>query len=102
MLSQQAIANSITINENVKVISQLVSAGVFYISDSSADNLLLNQINGSNLERKEKAVLELIYLIRCNLSHGEKSLKETQKRILIPCIDILTEINQMMFENMKA
>jgi hypothetical protein len=102
LLSEQAIVNNITINKNLGTILQLVDDNVFYIVNTDADNRLLNKINGYDLQEKVEALLELVYKIRCNLFHGEKSLDNKQKDILIPCINIFAEINQMMFEKMKV
>jgi hypothetical protein len=54
-----------------------------------------------DFEEKVEGILETIYQVRCNLFHGEKSFAPHQKMILLPCIVILEEINDVIFEYIK-
>lgn len=92
--------NKVIEEESQKIID-LIQRGVFYLKDRRIDNTLIKKVKSSNYEEKTKGVLEIIYFVRCNLFHGQKSFTEDQKKFLLPCIAILEEINRIVFESIK-
>jgi hypothetical protein len=91
--------------DSVEKICSLVEGDYFCIHydrnrNRDRDRELMNKIRSTNLEQKCKGILEMLYFIRCNLFHGQKSFTENQKSILIPCIKILEVLNKLIFRSM--
>ncbi len=93
--------NKIIKEESPKII-ELIRDGTFYLKGEKIDAELVKKVSSSNPEEKTKGILEIIYFVRCNLFHGQKSFTEDQKRLLLPCIVILEEINNILFNSIKA
>ncbi len=93
--------NTIIKKESSKII-ELIQDGEFYLKDERIDAELVKKVSSSNHEEKTKGILEIIYFVRCNLFHGQKSFTEDQKRLLLPCIVILEEINKIVFNSIDA
>jgi hypothetical protein len=83
-----------------EIISQL--AENFYVIDSESDRKLIESIQSGEKNRFGKAVLELLYGIRCNMFHGKKGFEQDQTEILIPAIKVLRKINEILFIKLDA
>lgn len=53
------------------------------------DLVLVKNLKSSKSTTKMRAILDLIYLIRCNLFHGHKGYELTQRQLLAPICEIL-------------
>lgn len=56
------------------------------------DKQLIINLKSADTEIKTKAVLSLIYNVRCNIIHGYKDFQEHQRLLVEPLINILTSI----------
>ncbi|MFT3894055.1 MAG: hypothetical protein QM730_20690 [Anaerolineales bacterium] len=51
------------------------------------------------IEKKDfKAVLEFLYIVRCNLFHGEKEISQAQSPLFQSLNSVLSIINQNIFD----
>jgi hypothetical protein len=92
--------NNLQVVNAVNTIYSLLSDGIFYIRDDAVDRKLLGKVRSTNMEHRCEGILEMLYFIRCNLFHGQKDFTENQKRILIPCIEILQVLNEIIFTSL--
>ena len=82
---------------------KVVIPNKFYIKDLAWDRKRMDKINSGKFNiTVTKALLELIYGVRCNMFHGNKEFKPIQIEILNPCIKILEKINEILFEQLKT
>jgi len=77
-----------------------VISSKFYIKDTEWDRKRMDAINSNQDNRVAKAILELIYGVRCNMFHGSKEFIQMQKEILNPCIIILEKVNKLLFDKL--
>lgn len=66
------------------------------------DARLLRQLQGTNAEEKCLAILEILYYVRCNIVHGNKTLEPYQIMILEPVINILNIMNRLLFNKLET
>lgn len=88
----------------IKAIADLNSVipSKFYIKDTEWDRKRMDAINSNQYNRVAKAILELIYGVRCNMFHGAKEFTQMQKEILNPCIVILEKVNKLLFDKLTS
>lgn len=100
------ILSAFTKNGNDKDISDLVQMmehTVFNITlnnrqpEPEKDALLLEGLKSSNADDKAIAIVRVIYQVRCNHAHGDKSFDQIQILLLEPLSNLLTTINKMLF-----
>lgn len=99
-LGAAAIAEDAEIITNALAIKELVESGTFYIRESVWDTTTVEKLRSNDPEQWSKGILEIVYKIRCNTFHGQKSFQESQRNILIPCIKILQRLNDMIIEKL--
>ena len=87
-----------TVTVSLQAIIELIGDRVFYLKDEAKDSEIVSKMQSSDFEEKIEGILEMIYQVRCNLFHGDKSFVSNQKMILLPCIVILEKINEAVFE----
>lgn len=97
-LGASTIAADEDIRSNASVIRRLIESRTFYIRDHIWDAARIEKLRTGDPEQWSIGVLEIVYKIRCNLFHGQKSFQENQREILIPCIKILERINDLIIE----
>lgn len=95
-------------NEDIKSISDLINNKVFHINlkdgvgqeefDKQLSENLMNEIDNSI---KVKAVLSVIYNVRCNLVHGFKNIEEHQRLLLEPVQNLLRTIVDTLIYRLK-
>lgn len=61
------------------------------------DLKLLKHLRSTHTDLKAKAVLELIYAIRCNMFHAHKGFYPAQEELLKPMIKLLEKLNTILF-----
>jgi hypothetical protein len=84
----------------ITAICSLVTENIFFIRNDNIDKKLLKNVQSANVQDKCKGILEMLYFIRCNLFHGQKEFTDSQKAILIPCIEILQILNAIIFDSL--
>jgi len=84
-------------------IDQLVTQlnGGFYVRNHEWDKKRIDGVASKTGNRTGKAVLELIYGIRCNMFHGGKNFEADQKHILISSTIILRKVNELLFRRLE-
>jgi hypothetical protein len=60
------------------------------------DRELLTSLKSNNTDEKARAILKIIYAIRCNMFHGRKGLHPVQKELLTPLINILEKVINLL------
>lgn len=93
--TEDLFKNEILQCEAEKIIS-LINSKQFYIRDHKWDEQRINKLNTQDACQWIKGLLEIVYAIRCNTFHGEKEFKNNQKEILLPCINIVKELNNLI------
>lgn len=71
-LGSNSIYEDESIRESANQIQDLVSSRMFYIRDTYWDSEKITKLNSTDAISWSKGLLELIYAIRCNTSHGSK------------------------------
>jgi hypothetical protein len=96
-LSPKTIIKSLAKNDNVteiEKVSKLIN-NVFHINlaegipDINSDKQLASNLQSKSPDVKSKAVLSLLYNVRCNIVHGYKEFKEHQRLIVEPLVELL-------------
>lgn len=89
-------------------ISKLIQNKVFHINlkDGKGQEkfdmeLAQNLLNEKDFSIRSKAILSVIYNVRCNLVHGQKHLEEHQRLLLEPVQNILRTIVTLMKNRLK-
>lgn len=82
-----------------QLMTQLKSG--FYVRNHEWDKKRIDGVSSRTGNRTGKAVLEIIYGIRCNMFHGEKNFEADQKNILISSTIILRKVNELIFQRLK-
>ena len=100
-LTASSIMESTVIAENAAAIKSLLESQTFYIRDNIWDRERVLALNTADPALWAIGLLEIVYKIRCNTFHGHKSFEDRQKRILVPCIKIIEELNDMLINNMS-
>lgn len=65
------------------------------------DEQLVNNLKSVSSEVKSKAVLSLIYNVRCNIVHGYKDFQEHQRLLVEPLVSLLEDIIQLFKEKFR-
>jgi len=104
------IVEHLEINNHSHDISQVVNSirneifCIFIIDgipQKQSDIQLVDNFNNSDNYIKTKALLSLIYKVRCNLLHGSKHFEEIQRLLLEPLTRILQTIVNLQIEKLK-
>lgn len=66
------------------------------------DRKLANELLSTNRAIKAKALVLLIYSIRCNMFHGHKGFDPVQKNILLPVNIILEKLVDMLYRKLTG
>jgi hypothetical protein len=65
------------------------------------DAELIKHLNSQSADERAKAILQLIYQVRCNMFHGRKSITTVQKQLLIPLTIILKKIIDKLYQKLE-
>jgi Mg2+ and Co2+ transporter CorA len=94
--------------EDIKAISDLIDNKVFHINlrdgigqEKFDKQLSKNLMNEQDNSIRAKAVLSVIYNVRCNLVHGYKNLEEHQRMLLEPVQNLLRTIFDTLKHRLK-
>lgn len=99
-LGANAIFNDPMIRENADKIRVLIESSTFYIRNQVWDAQRIQKLTPRDPELWVEGLLEIMYGIRCNTFHGQKSFEESQKAILDPCIAVVERLSDMIIETM--
>ena len=75
---------------------------VFGEPQEDEDEKLIKRLNSSSTDERARAILQLIYQVRCNMFHGRKSVSPVQKQLLIPLIIILEKIIDKLYRKLEG
>ena len=94
--------------DDIKAISHLIDEEIFHINlkdgigQEQFDKLLSkNLMNEQDNSIRAKAVLSVIYNVRCNLVHGYKNLEEHQRMLLEPVQNLLLTVVETLKSGLK-
>ncbi len=93
--------------QEILSLIDLIDREQFYINlyygarQRNEDLLILNKLRSTNPAQKAVGILEVIYNVRCNLMHGHKDFVEPQRELLEPLINILTSLNEILYEELS-
>ncbi len=84
----------------IESIKNLLRTGAFNIKlhmvtgdrQPEKDLALLQELESRNTNTKAKAILDMLYSIRCNMFHGHKGFHEVQSDLLRPVVILLREV----------
>ncbi|MDO6802952.1 hypothetical protein Q4595_10870 [Wenyingzhuangia sp. 1_MG-2023] len=109
-LESQTIIDRLLMENNttdIEQISDLIRNKVFNINladgvpqEEKDEQLAENLINVDN-GIKSKAVLSVIYNVRCNMVHGHKDFENYQSLLVVPLSNILNTINNLLKEKLS-
>jgi hypothetical protein len=85
--------------DDIKAVSNLIDNKIFHINlkdgvgqEKFDKQLSENLMNNKDNSIRAKAILSVIYNVRCNLVHGYKNLEEHQRMLLEPVKNLLQTI----------
>lgn len=93
--------------KSVVEIAELIDKKVFHINlqdgqgQEKTDKELSTNLLSEDVEIKSKAILSLIYNVRCNIVHGHKDFQEYQRLLMEPIIGILRTIVNTLENRLK-
>lgn len=99
--------NTNELNAEINNIAQLIQDEVFHIKinwgrrERTSDLKIMNKLRSNNNDEKARGLLEVIYYVRCNLVHGHKQFENYQRDLLIPLTNILSSINELIFDRLN-
>ena len=104
LLGVEVIAGDQIIKSNAAIVLQFISEGSFFLKawDSDFDSTQIKNLASDQTEEFSEGILQVLYEIRCTMFHGEKPMEESQKDILIPCVEILRRLNDLMVTKLRA
>ena len=106
-LGAKSIIDKVTIEHgqrDIDSVRTLLANGIFYINtsdgkpDEATDKDLLGNLISPSSEVRSKAILSLIYNVRCNLIHGYKNFEEIQRLVIEPVANLLQKIIELLKE----
>lgn len=66
------------------------------------DRKLVEDLESGNYFRKVRALLDIIYSVRCNMFHGHKGFDSVQTEILVPVIVLLNKLAVLLYERLSS
>jgi hypothetical protein len=63
---------------------------------------LLSFLQSNSSQEKAKAILSMLYHIRCNIFHGQKGFEERQREILEPATHLLRRTVEITFQKLNS
>jgi len=66
------------------------------------DQELLASLKSNSRDNKARAILTVIYSIRCNIFHGRKGFVDHQEELLIPATIILRKVIDSLYRKLKS
>jgi hypothetical protein len=94
--------------KDVIAISKLIQNKVFHINLKDGNGqekfdmeLVQKLLNEKDFSIRSRAVLSVIYNVRCNLVHGQKRLEEHQRLLLEPVQNLLRTIVSLMKDRLQ-
>jgi hypothetical protein len=89
---------------DLDIICDMINENLFYINidwlgyrKQKLDSKLLSSLYSKNKGTKAKAILSLLYRIRCNIIHGHKDFTERQENLLIPVNNLLRKTVEIVY-----
>lgn len=89
------------INENSSIDFWICLDPIWGTPQKEKDKELRQMLNSSSADERARALLQLIYEIRCNMFHGRKGVRPVQKKLLIPIVTILEKIVDKLYRKLK-
>lgn len=71
------------------------------VAQPDCDRELLSNLESRNRSRRAKAVLEMLYAIRCNMFHGHKGFEPLQLEVLRPTTVLLEKTIRVVYEKLR-
>lgn len=102
LLGADCLYKNPVLQKNAGDLVSLFEGGIFYIREGVWDAERVRKLKCEDPPQWVKGLLEVIYQIRCNIFHGGKEFKEEQVAILKPCIAIIEELNDLIFEKIQV
>jgi hypothetical protein len=99
--------NADELNEEINTIAHLIQDEVFHIKlnwgrrERTSDIKIMHRLLSNNNNEKAKGLLEVIYYVRCNLVHGHKQFENYQRDLLMPLTNLLSSINELVFDRLN-
>lgn len=110
LIGAQSILDNLTNQNNnadVNAIIDVIDQQLFYIKlnfgqrQRNEDLKILTNLRSTNANLKARAILQVIYYVRCNMFHGHKDFVEYQKLLVEPLARILKTVNQQLFNELS-
>lgn len=65
------------------------------------DKEILKLLKSSSSDEQARAILTVIYQVRCNMFHGRKGVDPVQRELLLPIITILEQVTARLYEKLE-
>jgi hypothetical protein len=102
-LGAKVIARNPVIRRSATAIGDMIlNSDRFVIRDTVWDRSRLDGLKSVDENARAASILEILYQIRCNTFHGQKAFREEQRQFLIPCIEAVQTLNDMLMEQIRS
>jgi hypothetical protein len=94
-------------NDDIQDIIRLMEQQLFHIKlkdgewQEDQDAIILENLKSSDSDVKATAMLQVVYLVRCNLVHGSKDYEQHQLLLLEPLTRILRSIIDHLYAELS-
>lgn len=112
LLDAATILTSLSASGNDKDIAELsdtLQAHIFNIKFTATGNHIPAEdanieadLLSANPDTKARALLKVIYYVRCNIIHGRKDLQPHQEILVSPLVNILSALNIQLYNILLA
>jgi hypothetical protein len=101
-LGSETIYNEMDLRRSASSIMDVVRDRTFYLRGNVWDEQKMSGLASDDSVTWAKALLKVLYQIRCHTFHGRKSFQSEQKRILVPSIRALEIINDLVIRKIAG
>lgn len=103
-LTGKTIFEEPSIIENGNDILDFIRRKEFYFRNEDLDwkSEPVKKMESSIPDEWTTGLLEIIYVIRCNMFHGDKEFIGNQRRILTPCIRVIEQLNKLIVTKLET
>jgi hypothetical protein len=103
------IAASSEATSAIETMRGLLKDGVFHIKlnmvtgdpQPAKDAALLKDLESRSTNARAKAILDLLYSIRCNMFHGHKGFHQVQIKLLLPVVILLRVVIETLHAKLQ-
>jgi len=95
-LGEDILFGNQILQQETATIAKLLRSKQFTLKNSKEDEKILEKIESKDPAQWSIAMMQAVYIVRCNTFHGEKGFERNQLNILKPSIVIIENVTSLM------